>query len=190
MMKRKAQILQIRLFGDRTLRQKAEPVKEFNEDLHNFVADLTATMYAKDGVGLAAPQVGVSQRIFVVDPDWFREGAKKNPYVFINPEFKEFIGSATNEEGCLSLPGIFEKVTRAEKIIIEAYDEKGNRFSMRADGLFGRAIQHEYDHLDGILFIDKIAKIRKMFIKKYLNEIKSTTDENGVNIGKTDENKD
>ncbi|OQX71962.1 MAG: peptide deformylase [Candidatus Cloacimonas sp. 4484_275] len=190
MKKRKAQILPVRLYGDKTLRLKAKEVTEFDENLRNFVADLTATMYAKDGVGLAAPQVGISLRIFVVDPDWFKEGGKKNPHVFINPKFKEFVGSATNEEGCLSLPGIFEKVTRAEKIIVEAFNEHGKKFSVEADGLFGRAIQHEYDHLDGILFIDKIAKLRKIFIKKFLKEIESTTDENGVNIGKMSEDEE
>ena len=181
---KKVKILPVRIYGDETLRKVAKPVVEFDDKLRDFVADLTATMYKKDGVGLAAPQVGISLRIFVVDPDWFREGAQKNPHIFINPEFKEFVDSAVNEEGCLSLPGIFEKVTRAEKIVIEAFDENGHKFSVAADGLFGRAIQHEYDHLEGILFIDKIAKLRKIFIRKALKELQKTTDKKGVNIGK------
>ena len=107
---KKVKILPVRIYGDETLRKVAKPVVEFDDKLRDFVADLTATMYKKDGVGLAAPQVGISLRIFVVDPDWFREGAQKNPHIFINPEFKEFVDSAVNEEGCLSLPGIFEKI--------------------------------------------------------------------------------
>ncbi len=175
--------LHIRLYGDKTLREVAKPVTEFTVEVKNFITDLTLTMYEKDGVGLAAPQVGKSLRIFVVDPFWFNEEGKKNPLVLVNPEFKEFEGEVESDEGCLSLPNIFEPVQRAKSVVIEALNEKGKKVSYEADGLFARALQHENDHLDGILFVDKITKLKRIFIKKKLHDIQRTTDENGRNIG-------
>lgn len=175
--------LHIRLYGDKTLREVAKPVTEFTNDINNFIADLVFTMYEKDGVGLAAPQVGRSLCIFVVDPFWFNEDGKKNPLVLVNPEFKEFHGDVESEEGCLSLPRIFEPVQRAESVIIEALNEKGKKVRHEADGLFARALQHEFDHLDGILFIDKIPKLKRIFLKKKLHDLQRTTDKNGRNIG-------
>ena len=175
--------LHIRLYGDKTLREVAKPVTEFTDEVKDFIADLTFTMYEKDGVGLAAPQVGKSLRIFVVDPLWFNEEGKKNPLVLVNPEFKEFEGEVESDEGCLSLPKIFEPVQRAKSVVIEALNEKGKKVRYEADGLFARALQHEYDHLDGVLFVDKISKLKRIFLKKKLHDIQSTTDENGRNIG-------
>ena len=183
MKKQKPNNLHIRLYGDKTLREIAKPVIEFTNEIKNFIDDLTFTMYEKDGVGLAAPQVGKSLRIFVVDPFWFNEEGKKNPLVLVNPEFKELRGEIESEEGCLSLPRIFESVQRAKTVIIEALNEKGKRVRYEADGLFSRALQHEYDHLDGILFIDKIPKLKLLFLKKRLHDLQRTTDENGRNIG-------
>ncbi len=183
MKSRKPNNLHIRLYGDKTLREVAKPVTEFTDDVNNFIEDLVFTMYEKDGVGLAAPQVGRSLRIFVVDPFWFNEEGKKNPLVLVNPEFKEFEGDVESEEGCLSVPNIFEPVQRADKVIIEGLNEKGKKVRYEADGLFARALQHEFDHLDGILFIDKIPKLKRMFLKKKLNDLQRTTDENGRNIG-------
>ncbi len=175
--------LHIRLYGDKTLREIAKPVTEFTDEVKNFIDDLVFTMYEKDGVGLAAPQVGRSLRIFVVDPFWFNDEGKKNPLVLINPEFKEFQGEVESEEGCLSLPRIFESVKRAEKVIIKGLNENGEKVRYEADGLFSRALQHEYDHLNGILFVDKVPKLKRIFLKKKLHELQSTTDENGKNIG-------
>ena len=175
--------LHIRLYCDKTLREVAKPVMEFTDEVKDFITDLIFTMYEKDGVGLAAPQVGKSLRIFVVDPLWFNEDGKKNPLVLVNPEFKEFQGEVESDEGCLSLPKIFEPVQRAKSVVIEALNEKGKKVSYEADGLFARALQHEYDHLDGILFVDKIPKLKRIFLKKKLHDIQSTTDENGRNIG-------
>jgi len=183
MKNRKPNNLHIRLYGDKVLREVAKPVTEFTDDIKDFIADLTHTMYEKDGVGLAAPQVGKSLRIFVVDPFWFNEEGKKNPLVLVNPEFKEFQGEVDADEGCLSLPNIFEPVQRAKSVVIEALNEKGEKIQYEADGLFARALQHENDHLDGILFVDKIPKLKRIFIKKKLHDIQSTTDENGRNIG-------
>ncbi|MFC1898505.1 peptide deformylase [Candidatus Cloacimonadota bacterium] len=178
------EILPIRIYGDEVLRQKAEPVTVITPEIQEFIDDLVYTMYETDGVGLAATQVGRSLRIIVVDAFWFKEGGKKNPVILINPEFVEFDGSTDVEEGCLSLPDIYEKVPRAEWVKIKGLNEKGKPVEYETDGLFSRALQHEADHLDGILFIDKISKLKKMMLKKKLNDLKSTTDENGVNIGK------
>ena len=175
--------LHIRLYGDKTLREVAKPVTEFTDEVNNFIDDLVFTMYEKDGVGLAAPQVGRSLRVFVVDPFWFNEDGKKNPLVLVNPEFKGFQGEKESEEGCLSLPNIFEPVKRAESVIILALNEKGKKVRYEAEGLFARALQHEFDHLDGILFIDKVPKLKRIFLKRKLHDIQRTTDKNGRNIG-------
>ncbi len=183
MKKRKAEILPIRIYGDKTLREVAEPVDEITEDIQEFIEDLTYTMYEKDGVGLAAPQVGRSLRIFVIDPFWFKEGGKKNPIVLINPEFIEFKGEVDSEEGCLSLPEIYDKVKRADKVVIKGLNEKGKEVKYDAEGLFSRSLQHEFDHLEGVLFIDKIPKLKKIVHMKKLSDLKKTTDENGINVG-------
>ncbi|MBN2460840.1 MAG: peptide deformylase [Candidatus Cloacimonetes bacterium] len=182
MRKNKASILPIRIIGDKILRQKAREVDELNSETRKFIEDLTATMYEKDGVGLAAPQTGKSLRIFVVDPYWYKEGAKKSPFVFINPRFKEFSGEVEAEEGCLSLPDVYAAVKRAEKVVIEARNEKGENFTLTATGIFARALQHEYDHLDGILFIDKVPKLGRVSISRKIRELKHTTNAEGENI--------
>ncbi|MBL7149256.1 MAG: peptide deformylase [Candidatus Cloacimonetes bacterium] len=184
MKRKKPDLLPIRIYGDKTLRKIAEPVAEITPEIEDFINDLVHTMYEKDGVGLAAPQVGRSLRIFVVDPFWFREGGEKNPKVLVNPEFLEFEGQIELEEGCLSLPEIYEKVMRARKVIIKGLNENGEKVHYETEGLFARAVQHENDHLDGILFTDKVPKLKKILLRKKLNELKSTTDENGINIGK------
>lgn len=181
-MKRKRKKLPIRIIGDKVLRKKAKPIEKFDEDVKILIEDMIHTMYENDGIGLAAPQVGKSLRIFIVDPTWGHEGEKKNPRVYVNPEFVEFSGQETGEEGCLSIPDIFEKVKRAEVVKIKALDKNGIEFIHKADGLFARSLQHEYDHLHGILFTDKVPKLRKIFLKKKLNELKNNTDEKGNNI--------
>lgn len=174
MRKRKGKILPIKIYGEAVLRKKAEPVTELTEEVKQFIADLTETMYEKDGVGLAAPQVGRSLRIFVVDPFWFKEENKKNPFVLINPEFKEFEGEEIMEEGCLSLPDIYAKVTRARKVIIEGYNENWEKVRIEAEDLFARALQHENDHLDGILFVDRVPKIKRISFLKELKKLEQS----------------
>jgi peptide deformylase len=183
MTNKEPKLLPVRIYGDATLRKVAAPVEVFNAELRDFLADLAYTMYETDGVGLAAPQVGVSKRIFVVDPFWYREGHEKNPIFFINPEFKSFEGEETSDEGCLSVPDIFEKVTRANAVTVEAFDMHGTPFKMEAEEFLAKVIQHEFDHLEGILFIDKIPKLRRMLHARKLREMQSHTDENGVNVG-------
>jgi peptide deformylase len=152
--------------GDEILRKKAEPVGEITDEIRELAREMFVTMQEEDGVGLAAPQVGRSIRLFVVKAD---DGVERT---FINPQIiqtsQELCGY---EEGCLSIPKTYEEVLRPERITIQARNEKGRRITLEADGFLARVIQHEYDHLDGILFIDRIdpalkEKIEKKFAKK------------------------
>ncbi|OOM72254.1 peptide deformylase [Clostridium puniceum] len=139
----------IRKFGDDVLRKKCREVEEIDNRLLTLIEDMKETMYDADGVGLAAPQVGVLKRLFVID---IGEG----PLVFINPEIIETKGSQIDEEGCLSLPGETEEVMRPNYVRARALNEKGEEFEIEAEELLARAILHEYDHLNGTLFIDRV----------------------------------
>lgn len=178
----KTTLLPVRIYGDKVLRQIAEPVEKIDDELKQFLKDLVFTMYKRDGVGLAAPQVGVSLRIFVIDPFWSREENKKEPIILINPEIIEKQGEQICEEGCLSVPDIYEKVTRFNKIKVRYQNENGEHFEIDAEEYVADVIQHEYDHLDGVLFVDKLSKIRLIPLKPKLRKLQSTTDENGENI--------
>lgn len=136
----------IREAGESVLEKKCKVVKKMTPKIEELIDDMFETMYDAMGVGLAAPQVGILRRIFVVDCDG------ENPYVFVNPEILERSGSQTGEEGCLSVPGKAGQVTRANYVKIKAYDKEMNEFVLEAEGLLARAIQHENDHLDGILY--------------------------------------
>lgn len=141
----------IRKFGDDVLRKKCREVEEIDNRLLTLIEDMKETMYDADGVGLAAPQVGILKRLFVID---IGEG----PLVFINPEILETNGSQTDDEGCLSLPGETEEVMRPNYVKARALNEKGEEFEIEAEELLARAILHEYDHLNGTLFIDRVKK--------------------------------
>ncbi|MCK9328874.1 MAG: peptide deformylase [Candidatus Cloacimonetes bacterium] len=170
-------LLKIIYYNDDILRQKAEPIEKITPELLSFIDDLTYTMYEKDGVGLAAPQVNVSKRIFVCDPDYSKSD-KKNPYVIINPEIISFEGEQEGDEGCLSLPNIFEKVKRFKTIKIRYKDIKWNTKIIEVSDLFAVIIQHENDHLDGVLFIDRITKLRRMSIGLKLARLAERTNKN------------
>jgi peptide deformylase len=141
----------IRKFGDDILRKKCRKIDKIDDRLLTLIEDMKETMYEADGVGLAAPQVGILKRLFVID---IGEG----PLVFINPEIIETSGTQTDEEGCLSLPGETEEVVRANYVKARALNEKGEEFEIEAEELLARAILHEYDHLNGTLFIDRVKK--------------------------------
>lgn len=146
-------MLDIYTLGEEVLTEKAQPVKTFDSALGILVDAMFETMEEADGVGLAAPQVGVSQRLFVID---VRDGKQ---WTFINPEIiatSEECESA--EEGCLSIPGVFSDVSRAARVTVQAQNLQGKPFTVEAEGLFARAIQHELDHLNGVLFIDRLDK--------------------------------
>ena len=141
----------IRKYGDDVLRKECREVEEIDKRLLVLIKDMLETMYDADGVGLAAPQVGILKRLFVID-------IGDGPLVFINPEILETSGSQTGEEGCLSVPGRYEEVTRANYVKARALNEKGEEFEIEGEELLARAILHEYDHLDGTLFVDKLEK--------------------------------
>lgn len=139
---------------DEILRKIAKPVKDMSARTLVLIDDMLETMYAEAGVGLAAPQVGVLKRIFVVDCEQTEEGPGK-PLVFINPEILEKSGAVTDQEGCLSVPGRHALVTRPEKVTVRALDRNMMPFTLEAEGLLARCICHENDHLNGILYVDK-----------------------------------
>ncbi|WP_294371052.1 peptide deformylase [uncultured Clostridium sp.] len=141
----------IRKYGDDILRKKCREVEEIDKRTLVLIKDMFDTMYDADGVGLAGPQVGVLKRLFVID---IGEG----PLVFVNPEILETSGKQIDEEGCLSLPGEMEEVMRPNYVRARALNEKGEEFEIEAEGLLARAILHEYDHLNGTLFIDRVKR--------------------------------
>jgi len=147
--------------GHPTLRKVAKKVdvSELRDPLfQQLIDDMFETMYEAPGIGLAAPQVNISKRLFVVDLD---EKGEQGPLVFINPRFTETVGEIESIEGCLSVPGMIGDLTRHERVVCSALDREGKRFSIEATGLFGRCLQHEMDHLDGVLYIDKAKNVRK-----------------------------
>lgn len=137
--------------GDEVLRKKCRPVTIFDEKLHTLLDDMYETMTDANGVGLAAPQVGILRRFCIIDVG---EGLIE----LINPVITEKSGSQTDNEGCLSLPGKFDEVTRPMKVTVRAQDRNGNNFTVTGEGLLARALCHEIDHLDGILYIDRVKK--------------------------------
>lgn len=146
--------------GEDALRKESEEITQIDEELKTLVADMFETMYKAHGCGLAAPQIGVNKRLVVIDTDG------EHKFVMINPEIKKATGKEICEEGCLSLPGLREKVQRATKVTALYTDLDGQRMEVTADGLLARAIQHELDHLEGVLFVDRISKARRMQIRR------------------------
>jgi peptide deformylase len=165
-------VLKIRKYPDPVLSQPGEPVTEFDDELRKLVADMFETMYAAQGIGLAAPQVGISKRLTVIDLSVGKEPGGK--LVLVNPEVIANEGKLYEEEGCLSFPDIREKVSRAAKVRIRAQDEYGKWFEMDGEELLSRAFQHEIDHLDGILFIFRMSPLKRNLnlrkIRKLQNE--------------------
>jgi peptide deformylase len=152
-------ILKIVKYPDPILSQPGEPVTEFNAELRQLVADMFETTYANQGVGLAAPQVGVSKRVTVIDISMGKD--PKDKLVLVNPEIVASHGKVYEEEGCLSFPDIREKVVRAAKVSIRAQDEHGKWFEMDGEDLLSRCMQHEIDHLDGMLFIFRMSGLKR-----------------------------
>jgi peptide deformylase len=152
-------ILTIVKYPEPVLQQPGEPVTEFDAELRKFVADMFETMYHAQGVGLAAPQVAVSKRITVIDVSNAKDPKAK--MVLINPEIIEHSGKIYEEEGCLSFPEIREKVQRSAKVKIRAQDEYGKWFEAEGEELLSRCMQHEIDHLDGVLFIFRISALKR-----------------------------
>ncbi len=159
----------VRIYGDPVLKQKAADVTSFDDSLRALVADLFDTMKAYRGVGLAAPQVGVAQRVFVVDVP--QEGGTRETFAVINPVLDQRDGKESAEEGCLSMPGIYEDVQRSFALRLRAFDEHGQPFEKVVDGYLARAIQHESDHLDGVLFTDRLSPLKRRLLRRQLDAL-------------------
>jgi peptide deformylase len=162
-------IYEVLKYPDPVLARKGAPVTEFGPELAEFVADMFESMYAAQGIGLAAPQIGVSRQITVIDTSF-----KKNPddkIVLINPVIVEREGSQYEEEGCLSLPEIREKVKRAAKVKVRAQDLNGDSFELEGEELLARAFQHEIDHLHGVLFIDHLSRLKRDLIVRKIRKL-------------------
>ncbi|MGK0367170.1 MAG: peptide deformylase [Thermoproteota archaeon] len=170
--------LQIVNYPNPVLKKTATHVKDFNDELKDLAIKMIHTMYAAPGIGLAAPQVGKSLRLFVLDVNFSKEtytsadGEEKKrlinmkPMVFVNPEIIEKDGSIVFQEGCLSLPGIFEDVNRFESITAKFQDLTGKSYEVEMSKLFSICFQHELDHLNGVVFIDHLSRLKKSFIQK------------------------
>jgi peptide deformylase len=162
--------LSIVTYGSKVLRKRAEDVKAVSPALKRLADDMLDAMYEASGVGLAAPQVGESVRLFVVDVS--RDEKKKSPMVFFNPRIVAASGKSTAEEGCLSIPDVWAEVTRPEIITVHALDRDGKPFVIEnADELLARCIQHEYDHLEGVLFTDKISATDRLLNDSRLKKL-------------------
>ena len=145
------------------LRQKAKRVKRYNEQLRALVTDMIDTMHAANGLGLAAPQIGVPLQVAVIEmPANEEEGTSAQLYVLCNPEIVKARGEEVEEEGCLSLPGYVGQVTRAATVTVKAFTSEGKPIRVKGEGLLARALQHEVDHLDGILFVDRLESLDKL----------------------------
>ena len=153
-------LLPILQYPDPRLHTVAAPVTSVNEKIHRLIKDMADTMYAAPGVGLAAPQVDVHRRVIIIDISAAHDELK----VFINPQITAKSGVSDCEEGCLSVPGIFEKVRRAERITVRALDARGKSFGLAADGLLAVCIQHEMDHLEGKVFVEYLSRLKQQRI--------------------------
>lgn len=156
-------LLNIHVYPDPILKQPAEKVTEFGEDLGKLLDNMYQTMISAAGIGLAAPQVGISRRIAVIDVSEERDQRLE----IINPVITEVAGKIPSEEGCLSIPGYRDTIKRSEIVTITAQDRSGEQFEIKADGLLAICLQHEIDHLDGILFTDHLSRLKRELFKRW-----------------------
>jgi peptide deformylase len=167
-------VREVRYLGDPVLREMCREVEAVGDDVRALVDDLLETMYAEDGIGLAAPQIGVPLRVFVYDV----RDDEIEPGVLVNPRIVEATGKQKEVEGCLSIPGLDEVVERSGHVVVEGLDRDGEPVRIEATGLLSRCLQHENDHLDGVLFIDRVSPLkRRMLLKKW-----SKMDESGRQV--------
>jgi peptide deformylase len=163
-------IMDIVKYGSNVLREKSKKIEKIDDEIKNLLNNMVETMQNAQGVGLAAPQVGVNIRAFVLDV------GDGNIRKVVNPEFLEFSEKLVEqEEGCLSIPGVYKKVKRPESLKIKYLNENGEEVVEEADGLLARAFQHEYDHLEGVLFVDKISPVAKRLVSNKLQKLKRET---------------
>lgn len=162
----------IRTYPDPVLRNKTARVEKVDESLETLIQDMVETMHAAPGVGLAANQVGVPLQLAVIDLSSREDAEDRHPLlVLINPEIISSAGSAVEEEGCLSIPDFSEKVKRAAKVKVTAQDRRGKAFELEAEGLLAKALQHEIDHLNGLLFVDRLSPLKKSIFKRKFRKV-------------------
>ncbi|MEJ2313344.1 MAG: peptide deformylase [Nitrospirota bacterium] len=160
----------IRRYPDEVLSRAAEPVESIDEELLRLIDDMVETMYAASGVGLAAPQVGVSKRLIVVDASRGEEGGEAPLIVLVNPEIVDSRGEVKSEEGCLSLPGFTANIKRAGEVTVRYLDRQGREAAVDATGLLAIALQHEIDHLEGRLILDRASALKREFYRKRIKK--------------------
>ncbi len=164
-------VREILIWPDPRLREKAQPVAKVDDEVRKLIDDMFETMYAAKGVGLAANQVGVSLRVITIDTSPRQEGAK--PLALVNPVLISTEGQTVYEEGCLSIPGESEEVERAAKVRVRALDRDGKEFEVEGDQLLAIALQHEMDHLEGVVFVDHISTLKRELIKRRMKRLKA-----------------
>ncbi len=167
-------ILDVLQFPDPRLRRVSEPIETITDEIRRLAEDMLETMYDEPGIGLAAPQIGEPIRLVVVDTEWTEEDADRKPTVLINPELQSFEGKLVWSEGCLSVPDFTADVERAERIVLRARDLEGNPVIEEVSGLRAVCLQHEVDHLDGVLFIDRLSLLkRNLYVQKRKKALRS-----------------
>jgi peptide deformylase len=162
-------VLRILKYPHPALRHKSKPLRRFDSELKNIIAEMFDLMYEQQGVGLAANQVDLPYRFFIINLEG--DPAKAPGYVFLNPEISRQGAKVEKEEGCLSFPEIYAPVKRSEKLILSAYNLEGEEVNYELNGFFARAVQHEYDHLDGVLFIDRLSSGGLLSVKQPLLDL-------------------
>ena len=167
-------------FPNPRLKRKSDPITEVTDALRELAADMAEVMYDEPGIGLAAPQVGEAVRLIVIDTEWTQEDAERNPVILVNPVLSEHEGKLTWTEGCLSVPEFEAEVERAERVRMTALDLDGNEVSIEASGLRAVCFQHEVDHLNGVLFIDHISRLkRNLYVQKRKKQLRREAEETG-----------
>jgi peptide deformylase len=160
-------------FPDKRLSQLSAPIEEITDEIRELARDMCEVMYDEPGIGLAAPQVGEAIRLVVVDTEWTEEDVERNPLILVNPELSEHEGKIRWKEGCLSVPDFEAEVDRAERVLLRSTDLDGKELQIRAEGLQAVCFQHEVDHLDGTLFIDRISRLKRTrYVAKRKKQLK------------------
>jgi len=174
-------------FPDPLLKQVSEPIAEITDEIRELARDMCDVMYDEPGIGLAAPQIGASVRLFVMDTDWTEDGNDRNPGIFINPEIVAREGKIVWEEGCLSVPDFTADVERSARVTLRAMDLEGQEVKLDLEELPAVCAQHELDHLDGVLFIDRISRLKRgLYVKRRKKQLLYEEDEASDAAGGSD----
>ncbi len=161
-------VLDVLTYPQAKLRKKSGSVRKISEEIKSLIRDMKETMYASGGIGLAAPQVGVSQRVIVVDVTPY--DPEQEPFALINPEIVSGDGGVESEEGCLSVPGLVETIERKERVTVRGLDEEGKEVEIEASGMLAICLQHEIDHLDGLTVVERLSPLKRGMIRKKLKK--------------------